>query len=182
MNNARRIPADVMCDQTGIGTNPNSGDRFSIDSIHDAESQYHEFGIADEIIDDDKDIVFKMRGAEPLLAGVDTATVQCIKVEGPVDFNCWGKPRKRLVFIFKVIEPNTYAGTKLKMFVEYNPAWPYIPRSAKLHKLVQMIGMKMVVGGELRFNHMFRHKIFNCRLKQVGGRTIISNLIDKVVG
>jgi hypothetical protein len=39
-----------------------------------------------------------------------------------------------------------------------------------------------VVGGELRFNHMFRHKIFNCRLKQVGGRTIISNLIDKVVG
>jgi hypothetical protein len=182
MSERRRTPLDVAFEQL-VGTSHNSGDRpFGMN--HDTEPQYDGLSVADdEIIDDgDEDIVFKVRGAEPLLAGIDTATVQCIKVEGPMEFNCWGKPRTRLVFIFKVIEPNTYAGTKLKMFAEYNPAWPYIPRSAKLYKLVQILGTKMVVGGELRFNRMFRHKIFDCRLKQVGGRTVISNLTSKVVG
>jgi hypothetical protein len=92
------------------------------------------------INDGGEDIVFKMRGAEPLPAGIDTATAQCIRVEGPEEFNCWGRPRKRLIFILKVIEPNAFVGTKLKMFAEFNPAWPYIPRSAKPHKLVQIAG------------------------------------------
>jgi hypothetical protein len=136
----------------------------------------------DNADDGGEDIIFTVRTAEPLLPGIDTATVQCIRVEGPEEFNCWGSPRKRLIFILKVIEPNAYAGTKLKMFVEFNPAWPYIPRSAKLYKLVQLVGNKMVVGSELRFNQMFRNKIFKCRLKQVGGRTVVENLTSKVVG
>jgi hypothetical protein len=183
MSERRRTPLDVVCEQLGIGTSHNSGDRpFGMN--HDAEPQYDGLGVADdEIIDDgDEDIVFKVRTAEPSLIGIDDCTAQCIKVEGPKEFNCWGEVRRRLIFVFKVIEPNSYAGTKLKMFAEFNPGWPYIPRAAKLYKLIQIAGGKMVVGRELRFNRMFQHKIFNCRLKQTGGRTIITTLTSKVVG
>src|SRR5262249_50318481 len=115
-----RTPLDITCEQMDIERSHNSNDRSSFQLDRDVESQYAEIGVVDQDIINDgrEDIVFKVPDEEPLLAGIDAATVQCIKVGGPMDFNRWGTPRKRLIFILKVIEPNAYAGTKLKMFVE----------------------------------------------------------------
>jgi hypothetical protein len=105
-----------------------------------------------------------------------------IRIEGPVAFNCWGEERNRIVVVCKVVDQNKWEGTQLKMFVEYNEDWRYVPRSAKLYKLMGVVGCKMVVGADLNFSRIFRGKIFKAQLKHTNGRTIVVTFTQKVAG
>jgi len=115
----------------------------------------------------DPDIEFVITAAEPYLPGIETVMAQCVKVDGPKRFNVWGEHRTRLVFTFKVFEPNAYFGLMLPLFVEFNQRWTYLPRTSKIRDLVEIAGQTHGIGVRIRFRELFVNRVFRCKLHHV---------------
>jgi hypothetical protein len=118
----------------------------------------------------------------PLLP-LSQANAVCLSVTS-VDYRPY--QRTKLLFKFSIVEPESYAGTILEMFVRTDAKWKTLPPASKLLKIACVANGTRLRRGQTVVPSMFVHRVFKCRLRKVGegaaAYTIVDTLLEKLTG
>lgn len=127
----------------------------------------------------DKDCLCSIQDSSVTLP-IEEIEAMCVKIE-TIPYKWFGQ--EKLVFHFRVYEPEEYAGTVLKMYVRWNPVWRKrgVPLGAKLWQIIHLAQDGGLKRGQKVQKSVFVGKIFRCRLRTATTTTGIPySLVDTV--
>jgi len=133
------------------------------------------------LISEEDDVLGVIGDSPPLLQNtIKEVDALCTKVQS-ISYS--GTKDARIVFTFRVVEPERYSGTKLQMFARY-AGWKTLPVRSKLWKLATV-----ATGGQLKRKQkitksLFVGKMFRCKVRpdENGHYTVVDTLIKKLTG
>jgi hypothetical protein len=93
--------------------------------------------------------------------------------------------QEKFIFTFSVIRPEEHAGNLLSMYVRWNSRWKTPPIASKIYKLAAIASGRLSKKQRVT-KHLFVHRVFRCRVKQVGegaaSYTIVDTILEKLTG
>jgi hypothetical protein len=128
-------------------------------------------------VDHDDELLFEAIADPPILIrGTALVEARCIAVTRAFYFN-----RPKLVFKFKVIEPELYRGQKLEMFARNSPTWKsHPPVSSKLWKIAAVALGRLPEKHDRVTKSMFLGKTFKCTVGNSGKGVFAYSVVEMI--